>query len=135
MLYSVLVYSLSSRERFPQASTSVLYIFNDILLHFSPFLKENNHFNKEAGDYGRREAGRRTGLFRAQFGHHLDEYLEITGYRRPSFKFAQQTALYGDAKIYVAYMNNVQMRFGQHLRRAVNVLLDVRHGKQRCDAY
>ncbi|KAI8384719.1 uncharacterized protein BYT42DRAFT_482445, partial [Radiomyces spectabilis] len=43
-------------------------------------------------DYGRREVGRRIGLFRAQIGRHLDEYLEITGYERPNLKFAQQTA-------------------------------------------
>ncbi|KAI8388620.1 uncharacterized protein BYT42DRAFT_611641 [Radiomyces spectabilis] len=59
----------------------------------------------------------KNGLFRAQTDRHLDEYLEITGYERPNFKFAQQTAPYEGAKIYVAYMNNVQMRFGQHLRR------------------
>ncbi|KAI8388268.1 uncharacterized protein BYT42DRAFT_491820, partial [Radiomyces spectabilis] len=40
---------------------------------------------------------------------------------------AQQIALYQAKQIYTAYMNNVKYRFGQHLRRLVNLLLDIKN--------
>ncbi|CEG76128.1 hypothetical protein RMATCC62417_11065 [Rhizopus microsporus] len=55
----------------------------------------------------------------------LDDYLTITNYQRPNFVFAQQPAIIEGTKIYTAYVNNVRLRFGQHLRRAVNSLLRI----------
>ncbi|RCH78695.1 hypothetical protein CU097_001246 [Rhizopus azygosporus] len=57
---------------------------------------------------------------------HLDDYLRITNYQRPSFVYAQQSAIIKGTNIYTTYANNVHLRFGQHLQRAVNVLLNTR---------
>ncbi|KAI9319739.1 hypothetical protein BX666DRAFT_1812039, partial [Dichotomocladium elegans] len=36
---------------------------------------------------------------------------------------------YEGTRIYTAYVNNVHMRFGQHLRRVINVILNLRQRK------
>ncbi|RCH85234.1 hypothetical protein CU097_002015, partial [Rhizopus azygosporus] len=46
--------------------------------------------------------------------------------QRPNFIYAQQSAIIEGTSIYTAYANNVHLRLGQHLRRAVNVLLNTR---------
>ncbi|KAI9312198.1 hypothetical protein BX666DRAFT_1989585 [Dichotomocladium elegans] len=45
---------------------------------------------------------------------------------RPSFPHAQQCSIYEGRKINAAYSNDLNMQFGQRLRRAVNTLLDIR---------
>ncbi|KAI9318169.1 hypothetical protein BX666DRAFT_1935574, partial [Dichotomocladium elegans] len=47
----------------------------------------------------------------------------------PSFPHAQQCSIYEGRKVNAAYSNNINMRFGQHLRRAVNTLLGIRRQK------
>ena len=57
---------------------------------------------------------------------HLDDYLRITNCQRFNFVYAQQSAIIEDINIYTVYANNVHLRFGQHLRRAVNSLFRIR---------
>ena len=64
--------------------------------------------------------------YRELINRHLVDYLAITNYQRPDFVYAQQSAIIEGTKIYTAYANNVHLRFGQHLRRAVNALLNIR---------
>jgi hypothetical protein len=56
-------------------------------------------------------------------------YLQTSGYTPFEPDYGQQSSLYEGTKIYVPYVNNVTMNFGNHLRRAVNVLLDVANRK------
>ncbi|KAG1167918.1 hypothetical protein G6F70_009331 [Rhizopus microsporus] len=64
--------------------------------------------------------------YRELINRHLNGYLAIINYQRPNFVFAQQSAIIEGTKIYTVYANNVHLRFGQHLRRAVNALLNTR---------
>ncbi|KAJ1661410.1 hypothetical protein EV178_006609, partial [Coemansia sp. RSA 1646] len=41
-----------------------------------------------------------------------------------------QTAQFEAARIYTAYVNNIQTKFGQYLRHAVNILLKTRERKR-----
>ncbi|PHZ14528.1 uncharacterized protein RHIMIDRAFT_102594 [Rhizopus microsporus ATCC 52813] len=64
--------------------------------------------------------------YRELINRHLDDYLTITNYQRPNFVFAQQSVIIEGTKVYTVYVNNAHLRFGQHLRRAVNALLRIR---------
>ncbi|KAI8052248.1 hypothetical protein BDF22DRAFT_633594, partial [Syncephalis plumigaleata] len=57
---------------------------------------------------------------------HLGNYLEFARYQPPELAYADQSAMYESRKMYVAYTNNVRLRFGDHLRRAVNKHFDVK---------
>ncbi|OZJ06846.1 hypothetical protein BZG36_00040 [Bifiguratus adelaidae] len=72
----------------------------------------------------------RTARFRGLIRRHLQGYLQITGYVKIPLQFAQQSALIEGKKMYVAY-TNIKMRFGQHLQRVINVLLDINNRKQQ----
>ncbi|KAI9319791.1 hypothetical protein BX666DRAFT_2087669, partial [Dichotomocladium elegans] len=56
---------------------------------------------------------------RALINEYLPGYLHRANYIRPSFPHAQQCSIYEGRKINAAYSNNINMRFGQHLKRAV----------------
>ena len=73
--------------------------------------------------------GLRTATFREVINSQIGNYLRITGYQKITFSYAQQTARIEGKKIYVSYVNNIKTRFGQHLRRLINVLLDVKSRK------
>ncbi|CEG75083.1 hypothetical protein RMATCC62417_10189 [Rhizopus microsporus] len=78
-------------------------------------------------DYSRGQARARLIIdYCESIGQYLDDYLTITNYQRPNFVYAQQSAIIEGIKIYTTYVYNVHLRFGQHLRRAVNILLDIR---------
>ncbi|KAI8056096.1 hypothetical protein BDF22DRAFT_324147 [Syncephalis plumigaleata] len=62
----------------------------------------------------------KTGRYRAFLDDHVRAYLVHTGYKKPELAYAQQSATYEARKMYVAYTNNVRLRFGDHLRRAIN---------------
>ncbi|ORE11370.1 hypothetical protein BCV72DRAFT_300954, partial [Rhizopus microsporus var. microsporus] len=64
--------------------------------------------------------------YRELINQYLGDYLTITSYQRPNFVYAQQSAITEGTKIYTAYVNNVHLRFGQHLRCAVSALLRIR---------
>ncbi|KAI8047867.1 hypothetical protein BDF22DRAFT_462002 [Syncephalis plumigaleata] len=51
---------------------------------------------------------------------HLDDYLKFARYQPPELAYADQSATYEATKMHVAYTNNVRLRFGEFLRRAVN---------------
>ncbi|KAI8058110.1 hypothetical protein BDF22DRAFT_616097 [Syncephalis plumigaleata] len=57
---------------------------------------------------------------------HLKDYLKLTGYQPPVLAYADQSATYEATKMYVAYTNNVRLRFGEFLRRAINKFFDVK---------
>ncbi|KAI9318921.1 hypothetical protein BX666DRAFT_2025268 [Dichotomocladium elegans] len=61
--------------------------------------------------------------------HHKNEDLWISEYERPVFPYSQQWPSYEGTKIYTDYMNNAHMRFGQQLRRVINVVLNLRQQK------
>ncbi|KAI8055234.1 hypothetical protein BDF22DRAFT_618639 [Syncephalis plumigaleata] len=66
------------------------------------------------------EPQERTDRYRAFLDDHVRAYLVHTGYKKPELAYAQQSATYEARKMYVAYTNNVRLRFGDHLRRAIN---------------
>ncbi|KAG2206531.1 hypothetical protein INT47_008548 [Mucor saturninus] len=57
---------------------------------------------------------------------YLDDYLEVTIFVPPDFRYGQQVSLIEGEMIFTPYSNNVQMRLGSHLRQAVNYLLRIR---------
>ncbi|KAI7890281.1 uncharacterized protein EV154DRAFT_255842 [Mucor mucedo] len=85
--------------------------------------------------YARGRAGGRTAATRAFIDTYLDDYLEVTGFVPPDFRYGQQASLIEGAKIFTSYSNNVQMRLGSHLRQAVNHLLRIRQRKAELIAY
>ncbi|KAG2209940.1 hypothetical protein INT47_003375 [Mucor saturninus] len=85
--------------------------------------------------YARGRAGGRTAATRAFIDTYLDDYLEVTGFVPPDFRYGQQASLIEGAKIFTSYSNNVQMRLGSHLRQAVNHLLCIRQRKAELIAY
>ncbi|CEG84132.1 hypothetical protein RMATCC62417_17978 [Rhizopus microsporus] len=91
----------------------------------------NKNFFKEVWlslvDYSRdRARARLIVCYRELIDQCLDDYLTIINYQRLIFVYAQQFAIIEGTKIYTAYANSVHLRFGQHLRRAVNTLLRIR---------
>jgi hypothetical protein len=58
-----------------------------------------------------------------------DRYLQIAGYARRHLTYGQQTSIIEGTKMYTAYANNIHTHFGNHLRRVVNTLLNVRERK------
>ncbi|KAG2206823.1 hypothetical protein INT47_007579 [Mucor saturninus] len=79
--------------------------------------------------YARGRAGGRTAATRAFIDTYLGDYLEVTGFVPPDFRYGQQTSLIEGAKIFTAYNNNVLMRLGSHNRQAVDHLLRIRQRK------
>ncbi|CEG72438.1 hypothetical protein RMATCC62417_07997 [Rhizopus microsporus] len=51
---------------------------------------------------------------------HLDDYLRITNYQRPSFVYAQQSAIIEGTNIYTAYANNAHLRSGCGVSRGTH---------------
>ncbi|KAJ2569580.1 hypothetical protein IW140_002988 [Coemansia sp. RSA 1813] len=68
--------------------------------------------------------------YRRVIRKHLDVYKEASGITEFDIANPNQTAQFEAARIYTAYMNNIQTKFGQYLRRAVNVLLKTRERKR-----
>ncbi|KAG1435646.1 hypothetical protein G6F56_013894 [Rhizopus delemar] len=82
-------------------------------------------------NYTRKRArAAKTVMYRTLIARHLDAYLTAADYQRPQLLHSQQSALIEGQKMYVSYSNNIQMRFGSHLRRVVNVMLNVRQRKE-----
>ncbi|KAG1440412.1 hypothetical protein G6F56_011938 [Rhizopus delemar] len=82
-------------------------------------------------DYTRKRVrAAKTVMYRTLIARHLDAYLTAANYQRPQLLHSQQSALIEGQKMYVSYSNNIQMRFGSHLRRVVNVMLNVRQRKE-----
>lgn len=84
--------------------------------------------------YARTRVGERTAALRVFIDRYLRDYLQASNFVTPDFPYVQQTSLIEGTKIYTAYANNVQMRFGNHLRHAVNHLLRVRQRKAKLTA-
>ncbi|KAJ2089651.1 hypothetical protein IW138_003249 [Coemansia sp. RSA 986] len=68
--------------------------------------------------------------YRRVIRKHLDAYKEAAGITEFDIANPNQTAQFEAARIYTAYVNNIQTKLGQYLRRAVNVLLKTRERKR-----
>ncbi|KAG2193133.1 hypothetical protein INT47_006433 [Mucor saturninus] len=79
--------------------------------------------------YAQERAGGRAATTRAFIDTYLGDYLEVTGFVPPDFRYGQQTSLIEGAKIFTAYSNNVLMRLESHIRQAVNHLIRIRQRK------
>ncbi|KAI8053888.1 hypothetical protein BDF22DRAFT_644024 [Syncephalis plumigaleata] len=107
------------------------------------FLKEHNKRNFKFENYIREDFFKQVWLslikptrkstpkektvrYRKFIKKHLKTYLKLTDYQLPELAYAQQSATYEAKKMYVAYTNNVRLRFGDHLRRAINKFFDIK---------
>ncbi|KAI8053376.1 hypothetical protein BDF22DRAFT_743303 [Syncephalis plumigaleata] len=107
------------------------------------FLKEHNKRNFKFENYIREDFFKQVWLslikrtekgttkektvrYRKFIKKHLKDYLKLTDYKPPELAYAQQSAGYEATKMYVAYTNNVRLRFGEFLRRAINKFFDVK---------
>ncbi|KAI8054313.1 hypothetical protein BDF22DRAFT_775088 [Syncephalis plumigaleata] len=68
----------------------------------------------------------RTAELRELISGHWDGYYTATGYQKPDFVKADQSATYEANRIYVAYTNNIKLHFADHLRRAINKYFKVK---------
>ncbi|KAJ1769179.1 hypothetical protein LPJ74_004240 [Coemansia sp. RSA 1843] len=71
--------------------------------------------------------------YRRVIRKHLDAYKEAAGITEFDIANPNQTAQFEAARVYTAYVNNIQTKFGQYLRRAVNVLLKTRERKKNLE--
>ncbi|KAG1290082.1 hypothetical protein G6F66_008950 [Rhizopus arrhizus] len=61
--------------------------------------------------------------------YHRGRVGEAIDRRWPELKYAQQSSLVEGWKMYTAYINNIGAHFGNHFRRAINTLLQIRQRK------
>ncbi|KAL9550475.1 hypothetical protein MBANPS3_004719 [Mucor bainieri] len=62
---------------------------------------------------------------RAVIEPYTEQSITITNYAPPALIYSQQAAEYESERMLTAYLNNIRNNFGNSLRRAVNLLLDV----------
>jgi hypothetical protein len=60
-----------------------------------------------------------------RIGFQLEPYLQDTEYQQPWFMFVQQSSIYECIKFHNAYALHDHMNFGNHLKQAINHLLQV----------
>ncbi|KAL0074976.1 hypothetical protein J3Q64DRAFT_1610756, partial [Phycomyces blakesleeanus] len=58
---------------------------------------------------------------------HINTYIHNISYARISLLNAHQIAMYEATKIHTTYIVNIKLRFGQHLCRVINILLDIKN--------
>ncbi|KAL9536462.1 hypothetical protein MBANPS3_012633, partial [Mucor bainieri] len=63
---------------------------------------------------------------RAVIQPYNEQYTAIANYTLPTLTYSQQAAEYESEKMLTAYLNNIKNNFGNQLRRAVNLLLNVK---------
>ncbi|KAG0742847.1 hypothetical protein G6F57_010250 [Rhizopus arrhizus] len=80
-------------------------------------------------DYHCGRVGEATARRRILIGQYIQRYLDCTSYIRPELNYAQQSSSMEGLKIYTAYTNNIGAHFGNHFRRAINTLLQIRQRK------
>jgi hypothetical protein len=82
------------------------------------------------GQRGNREPTARTQYIRAIVTKHLTSYLAASSFELIELTRSQQIALYQAKAIEASYLNRVENYYGQHLKRIVNCLLDVKGRKK-----
>jgi hypothetical protein len=104
-------------------------------LHNSQYDPTQDYFNKNfflemwfslvARCCSRRPPYNNTQQARDFINGHLEYYLRSVNYELPLLLNVPQSSAYKGAKINTAYSVNISNTFGNHLRRAVNLLLNV----------
>ncbi|KAJ2618622.1 hypothetical protein GGI26_006469, partial [Coemansia sp. RSA 1358] len=105
----------------------------DSLFDSGGFLDQN--FFSEVFQHltGREEwpnVAKKTKRWRDLIKRHLPDYMAVTGIEPIALRALGQAIGYEATKIKTAYLNNIKMRSGQHLRCAINVLLNTRAEKK-----
>lgn len=106
-----------------------------VFLHNSQYDPIQDYFNKNfflemrfslvARRCSRRPPYNNTQQARDFINGHLEYYLGSVNYELPLLLNVQKSSAYEGAKINTAYSVNISKTFGNHLRRAVNLLLNV----------
>ncbi|KAJ2569591.1 hypothetical protein IW140_002999 [Coemansia sp. RSA 1813] len=113
----IFVHELATHKQFHPSVYLEKRFFGEVFLHLTK-RKARPNVKAEVQEY------------RKVIRKHLDAYKEAAGITEFDIANPNQTAQFEAARIYTAYMNNIQTKFGQYLRRAVNVLLKTRERKR-----
>ncbi|KAJ1770307.1 hypothetical protein LPJ74_003311 [Coemansia sp. RSA 1843] len=113
----IFVHELATHKQFDPSVYLEKRFFGEVFLHLTK-RKARQNVKAEIQEY------------RRVIRKHLDAYKEAAGITEFDIANPNQTAQFEAARIYTAYVNNIQTKFGQHLRRAVNVLLKTRERKR-----
>ncbi|KAJ2567676.1 hypothetical protein IW140_004379 [Coemansia sp. RSA 1813] len=111
------MYGLATHKQFDPSVYLAKRFFGEVFLHLTK-RKARPNVKAEIQEYRR--------IIRK----HLDAYKEAAGITEFAIANPNQTAQFEAARIYTAYANNIQTRFGQYLRRAINALLKTRERKR-----
>ncbi|KAJ1666908.1 hypothetical protein EV178_001822 [Coemansia sp. RSA 1646] len=113
----IFVHELATHKQFDPSVYLEKRFFGEVFLHLT---KRKARLNVKAEIQEYRRVIRK----------HLDAYKEAAGITEFDIANPNQTAQFEAARIYTAYMNNILTKFGQYLRRAVNILLKTRERKR-----
>ncbi|KAJ2568130.1 hypothetical protein IW140_004127 [Coemansia sp. RSA 1813] len=113
----IFVHELATHKQFDPSVYLEKRFFGEVFLHLTK-RKARPNVKAEIQEY------------RRVIRKHLDAYKEAAGITEFDIANPNQTAQFEAARIYTAYVNNIQTKFGQYLRRAVNVLLKTRERKR-----
>ncbi|KAJ2566788.1 hypothetical protein IW140_004790 [Coemansia sp. RSA 1813] len=113
----IFVHELAAHKQFDPSVYLEKRFFGEVFLHLTK-RKVRPNVKAEVQEYKR------------VIRKHLDAYKEAAGITEFDIGSPNQTAQFEAARIYTAYVNNIQTKFGQYLRRAVNVLLKIRERKR-----
>ncbi|KAJ1764608.1 hypothetical protein LPJ74_006612 [Coemansia sp. RSA 1843] len=115
--HSAHMYGLATHKQFDPSVYLEKRFFGEVFLHFTK-RKTRPNVKAEVQEY------------RRVIRKHLDAYKEAAGITEFDIANPNQTAQFEAARIYTAYMNNTQTKFGWYLRRAVNALLKTQERKR-----
>ncbi|KAJ1666524.1 hypothetical protein IW140_004629 [Coemansia sp. RSA 1813] len=113
----IFVHELATHKQFDPSVYLEKRFFGEVFLHLTK-RKARANVKAEIQEY------------RRVIRKHLNAYKEAAGITEFDIANPNQTAQFEAARIYTAYVNNIQTKFGQYLRRAVNVLLKTRERKR-----
>ncbi|KAJ1662900.1 hypothetical protein EV178_005447, partial [Coemansia sp. RSA 1646] len=113
----IFVHELATHKQFDPSVYLEKRFFGEVFLHLTK-RKARPNVKAEIQEYKR------------VIRKHLDAYKEAAGITEFDIANPNQTAQFEAARIYTAYVNNIQTKFGQYLRRVVNVLLKTRERKR-----
>ncbi|KAJ1768668.1 hypothetical protein IW140_000799 [Coemansia sp. RSA 1813] len=113
----IFVHELATHKQFDPSVYLEKRFFGEVFLHLTK-RKARPNVKAEVQEY------------RRVIRKHLDAYKEAAGITEFDIVNPNQTARFEATRIYTAYVNNIQTKFGQYLRRVVNVLLKTRERKR-----
>ncbi|KAJ1767117.1 hypothetical protein LPJ74_005546, partial [Coemansia sp. RSA 1843] len=113
----IFVHELATHKQFNPSVYLEKRFFGEVFLHLTK-RKARPNVKAEIQEYKR------------VIRKHLDAYKEAAGITEFDMANPNQTAQFEAARIYTAYVNNIQTKFGQYLRHAVNILLKTRERKR-----